>query len=441
MTHSHSYHAKDLLRFSVPMTLTAASTVLMGIIDSTMAGKLGVAPLAGVALGASIFFLFEIIGRGMAQGLTPLLASTVAKNNHDESESLISHSIIIQLVLGVTLTPILFWVTNNLHLFGQEPETSDFAESYLNVMGWFLLPQFLLHSFRAAIESHGNSKFPMMASYVVAGLNIFLNWVLIFGNLGAPRLELAGAALASGLSGLVLLMSLFFFLKNRFKMDLYSRLKDGIDKTNLRELLKFGGIFAFQWFIEVGAFSGSTFITGMYSKNHLAAHQITLNIASLMFMIPLGLGAAATIKISASLSKFGKAETRSTVTSYLFTCWGATLFTSVMILLTKDIIPPIYTDDASVISLASGALMLAAMFQFADGTQAVSSGILRGYLDVKTPTIIIAVCWWAITIPAGYYLTITRSYGIYGMWSALAGGLFLAATCISIRLLRVRNKT
>ena len=187
MTHSHSYHAKDLLRFSVPMTLTAASTVLMGIIDSTMAGKLGVAPLAGVALGASIFFLFEIIGRGMAQGLTPLLASTVAKNNHDESESLISHSNIIQLVMCVTLTPILFWVTNNLHLFGQEPETADFAESYLNVMGWFLLPQFLLHSLELLLVPRNQVSY--VASYIVAGLNIFLIGYS-FWQLRSPDLSL-----------------------------------------------------------------------------------------------------------------------------------------------------------------------------------------------------------------------------------------------------------
>ena len=412
----------------------------MGIIDSMMAGKLGVAPLAGVALGASLFFLFEIIGRGMSQGLTPLLASTVAKEQTEESKALIGHSVMIQLVLGVALTPLLFIVKNNLQFFGQEAEIASYASEYLNVIGWFLLPQFLLHSFRAAIESHGNSKFPMMASYSVAVLNVFLNWILIFGNLGAPRLELAGAALASGVSGLVLLVSQFIFLRNEFHFDLLAQIKQGVDPVRLKELLKFGGIFAFQWFIEVGAFSGSTFILGLYSKSHLAAHQIVLNIASLMFMIPLGLGAAATIKVSASLSKFGKQKTRSTVISYLITCWGATLFTSLTILLTKDYIPRLYTDNTAVISLASGTLMLAAMFQFADGTQAVGSGILRGYLDVKTPTIIIAFCWWVITIPTGYYLTIEKSYGAYGMWSALAGGLFLAAFLITFRLFKVRNK-
>lgn len=433
-------HSKDLLKFSVPMTLTAASAVLTQIIDSLMAGKLGIGHLAGIALASSTYFMAVIIGRGVSQGLSPLLAGTAARGDQVASEKLISHSLLLQIIVGIVLTPFLYLVNHSLEFFGQAEDVATYARTYLNIMGIFLIPQFIMQVLRTCIESYGNSKFPMMASYGAAALNIFLNWLLIFGNLGFPRMELAGAALASGLSHTFLLVIFYMYLKNKYSIHPLAGFKDGFDKSSFSKLSKLGGIFAFQWFIEVGAFSGSTVIIALYSKTHLAAHQIVLNVATLMFMIPLGLGAASTIKVSGAVSKYGKDKILPIVKSYLLTCWVATIFTSILILICKDIVPSFYTNDLAVISLAQSVLLIAALFQFADGTQAVVSGILRGYMDIKTPTIVITVCWWFITLPLGYFLSIQLQKGTQGMWYALTLGLFLAAALLTARLYKVAVK-
>jgi len=438
--HSHLEHSKDLLRFSLPMTLTAVSAVLTGIIDSMMAGHLSVTHLAGVALASSVYFMFVIVGRGMSQGLSPIIASSISGDDHEKSQKLLSHSLLIQIVLGALLVPVLYLVSGSLELFGQTSEVSHHASGYLYVMGIFLIPQYVMQVLRTGIESHGNSKFPMLASYFTAALNVFGNWILIFGNLGFPRLELVGAALASGISNSILLVVFYIYLRRKYRLRAFKGIKLGINPEITRKLLKIGGVFAFQWFIEVGAFSCSTIIAGIYSELHLAAHQIVLNVATLTFMIPLGLSAASTIKISASISKFGLKKTRAVAKSYLITCWVATVLTSAFILLTKNLLPHFYTENTAVIELAKNLLLIAALFQFADGTQAVASGILRGYLDIKVPTIIVTFCWWLIAIPLSYLLAIPMQLGANGVWYALTLGLFLAGFLMTVRFQKVSQK-
>ena len=427
--------AKELLAFALPMTMTATNAVVTSVIDTVMVGQLGVNHLAAIAIASSIYLIVVIIGRGFSQALAPLLSAEIAQSR--KPQKILSHGILISICTGLVVCPFLLLLANSLELLGQDRVISGLASVYLNLMTLFVLPIYLMQAIRTGIEANGDSKFPMLASLFTSLLNIFLNWILIFGNLGAPRLELTGAAIASGIANVTLLIVLAYYLNWQYGLVAFRKIKEGIDLALTKKILKIGGLFSFQWCIEVGAFSASTLIVGYFSKVHLAAHQIVLNVTTLTFMIPLGLGAASTIKVSAALKNLGPAQTEKLVKIYLYTCWLATFLTSAGILIVRNFVPQLYTDSPEVISLAGSILVIAAMFQLADGTQAVVSGILRGYLDIKAPTWIITISWWGLTMPLAYYLVIEAGLGAHGMWYGLTFGLVLSACLLTIRLKKV----
>lgn len=421
------------------MILTSMSAVLMSVVDSMMVGRLGVTELAAIAFAGSIYILGVISGQGMASGFSTVFAAACAKRDHAQKRELFASGLAVQVGLGLLVTAFLWAFLSLPFHYGQTEAVSDFAKDYLWILSGFLALNLMAQTFKTVLVCHDNTLGPMVIVYVAALLNVGLNFCLIFGWGGFPAMGIKGAALATGISQVFSLLVLVVLVYRNHQLTPLGIFKDA-DSEQMKQIAKIGGAFAFQWLIEVAAFTASATIIGKFSEVHLAAHQISLNVTSLMFMIPAAMGAAATIKISAARSTDPPPAVRNRALLYLLVTVGVSFVTASFMFATRNLIPSLYTDSVAVTEVATTILMIAACFQLADGLQGVASGILRGYRDIKIPTAIISLCWWFFTLPLGYYLSAIKGLGATGMWLGLTTGIVSASILLCLRLKVVSSR-
>lgn len=416
--------------------------LLVGLIDDIMVGRLGPVELAATSLGNSLVFIALSIGLGFSFAITPLIAESDSENDQAKGRSIFQHGLLLTTIMGVVMFVFLLLIKPVFHHLNQPVEVVVLAIPYYQIIAFSMIPLMIFQGFKQFTDGLSQTKYAMYATIVANIINVVLNFVLIYGFWIFPRLELVGAAIGTLISRFFMIFFMYYVLSKNLKFKAYLiRLKFAeIKKSVLKKIVNLGFPTALQMLFEVGLFAASVLLAGTFGAFSQAANQIALKLASTTFMIAVGIGVAATIRVGNQKGLKDYVELRRIAFSnFLLVLFMMSIFTVGFIVL-KDILPWAFTDNLEVIAIASSLLVIAAIFQLSDGIQAVVLGGLRGLQDVNIPSVITFIAYWIIGFPVCYYLGTILEMGSLGIWIGLCTALTSSAAMLFFRFNYLTNK-
>ena len=438
MTHKFSIyrpHYGSLLRLAAPVVLSQLGQVVVQFADNAMVGRLGALPLAATAFGGSVAFILFIFGIGISLGLTPIIGALYARGERREMAANLRNAVVLYTLMGVIITALQLAFEPLMYHLGQPVEVVDMALPYYRYMAWGMIPVMLYGAFKQFLEGVGNTTTAMVIVIVCNALNIFLNWVFIYGNLGAPEMGATGAGLATFVSrvGMPILMIGYFAVSRSVRPYIALMQQTRLQWRRFGHLLKIGMPIATQMTLESSAFVLSGIMIGWFGTVAIAANQITTTLSNAAFMICIGISSAATIRVSHAYGVRHWDELRMSANSayHIGLCWN--LFAATMFIVLRHQLPRIFTPDEAVVELTSALLIFSAMFQVVDCIQAISIGILRGMKDVNATMGIAFLSYIVVNLPIGYLFAFPLGMGPEGVWLGYVFGLGLAALLLNRR--------
>ncbi len=424
---------------------------LVAFIDNIMVGQLGTAELAAVSLGNSFVFVAMSLGIGFSTAITPLIAEADASKNLKRGKSVFKHGVVLCGLMGLLLFGTLYLGKPLMYKMGQPEEVVALAIPYLDLVAFSLVPMILFQAFKQFADGMSQTKYPMYATVLANVINVVVNYVLIFGKLGFPQMGIIGAAIGTLLSRVAMLIFIWWLLqsKEKFKPYFHQLKWLSIKKRMFSKIINLGLPSALQMFFEVMLFTAAIWLSGILGKNPQAANQIALNLASMTFMVAVGLSVTAMIRVGnqKGLRDF-KELRRIALSIFLLSVILSTLFALIFMIFNTEL-PKIYldqddilnkADNIEVIALAAKLIMVAAIFQIFDGLQVVALGALRGLQDVKIPTFFTLIAYWVVGFPVCYFFGDESRYGSMGIWIGLLCGLAASATLLFVRFHYITNK-
>lgn len=438
MTYSFSKyrpHYGALLRLAAPVVLSQLGQVVVQFADNAMVGQLGALPLAASAFGGSVAFILFIFGLGISFGLTPIVGALYARNERREMAANLRNAIVLYTILGVVITLLQLAFEPLMYRLGQPAEVVDMALPYYRYMAWGMIPVMLYAAFKQFLEGVGNTTTAMVVVIVCNSLNIFMNWVLIYGNLGAPAMGVAGAGLATLISrvAMPLMMIAYFAVSRSVRPYVALMSQTRLQWRRVKHLLHIGLPIATQTTLESSAFVLSGIMIGWFGTVAIAANQITTTLSNAAFMICIGFSSAATIRVSHAYGARHWDDLQMSANSayHIGLCWN--LFAATMFIALRHQLPRIFTPDEAVVELTAALLVFSAMFQVVDCIQAISIGILRGMKDVNATMGIAFLAYIVVNLPIGYLFAFPLGMGPEGVWLGYVFGLGLAALLLNRR--------
>ena len=429
---------KQTFQLAYPVIIGQLGIIMMGVVDSIMVGGIGAVPLAASALANSLFFLIIIIGLGVSNVVTPLVAISVGAKQFEQCGIYFRQSLLVNFTVGMVLMIVIYFVADLIKYFNQPESVIIYAISYMKILSISVLPLMLFQTYKQFIEGLSFTKPAMVVTLFANIVNVFGNWIFIYGKLGMPELGLDGAGISTLFSRIFMGVALMIYVMKREKYKVYDvnfHFRN-INIPIIKKILRLGLPTGFQYFFEIGAFSFAIIMIGWLGAKQLAAHQIAINLASISYMAVLGISTAGGIRVGNAVGRQNIDEVRRA--GFIALLSGSfIMITSGLIFITmRNILPTLYISDQKVIEIASSLLIIAALFQLSDGVQAVGLGILRGLTDVKIPTMITFISYWIIGLPIGYILGFNLKYGVMGIWIGLLFGLTASALLLTYRFNR-----
>ncbi|MEK9750985.1 MAG: MATE family efflux transporter [Flavobacteriaceae bacterium] len=432
------------LKLATPVVLGMLGHTLVAFADNIMVGQLGPAELAAVSLGNSFLFIAMSVGLGLSTAITPLIAEADGFKKTFEIKKVFKHGILICAIVGVLLTGTVLLSVPLLHKMKQPEEVLVFAVPFLSIVGVSLIPLMLFQAIKQLCDGLSRTRLPMYASIIGNLLNVLLNYLLIFGNHGFPKMGVAGAALGTLISRVFMLLLLIVFLKRStyfspFLTDLRWRL---VSWRFSRRILTLGLPSSFQVFFEVTLFTSAIWLSGILGTLYQAANQIALNLASMTYMVGIGLNVAAMIRVGNQKGRKDYKRLNEVAQSIFFLTVVIELLFAIVFLVARHVLPELYldandplnrADNLIVMALASELLLWAAIFQLFDGLQVVIIGALRGMQDVNFTAYITFIAYWLVGFPVCYYLGLHTSLASQGIWIGLTLGLTVSALLLYLR--------
>ena len=432
--------SRALLRLAGPLIINNLAVAGMNFADAVMAGRLGVEALAAVAVGGSVWFLFFTLGLGLLMAISPIAARHYGAGNPELIGRYTRQGIYIALALGI---PIIFVaqlvVEPLLTSIGIDVAFRDQTVGYVQAITLGAPGIFIFLALRFTTEGIGYTKPIMFTSAFALVFNVFLNYVLMFGHFGAPALGVVGCGLASAISMWVvaIVLGTYILRSPRYRpLKIFSRLAP-IRPQVLREIFVLGFPIAVTITAEAGLFNAVSILVGTRGPLITAAHQIAINFASTMFMIPLAMSSAITIRVGQALGAGDLKAARSSGSTGILLCGFFMLCSAVVLLVFRDAVVSLYTSDASVKGIAISLLLMAAIFQVADGIQIGAAGALRGYKDTRMPMLINTFAFWVLAFPAAYLAAVTFKSPPNYIWGGFVVGLTVAAGLLTWRFQRL----
>lgn len=435
-------HYAATLRLALPIAISQLGHILVQFADNMMVGRYGgddPLPLAAVSFGVMISFIFFITAQGLTLGLTPLIGELYAQGDKLRSASYLKHAIALFALLGGLFVGGQIFTEPLLYHLGQPVEVVDAAMPYYRMMAYSIFPMMLFSAFKNFLDGVGNTVVPMVIMMICNLLNILLNWVFIYGELGAPEMGVEGAGLATLLSRMLMpvLGVGYFALRSRYRdyTSLLKRVRLGVE--DFASLMKMGFPIALQMLLESVAFVLTGVMMGWFDAVAISANQIAMTLGNAAFMIVVAVGSAVTIRVSHCYGArdVERMNLSSKASLHLVVLWNT--FAALIFILLRHLIPQMFTTNEEVISLASQLLVLVASYQIFDGLQCVSIGILRGFQDVKIIPWISFLAYIALNIPVGYLCGFVLDMGPCGIY---LGFLFGLGTSALLALKRIRRK-
>ena len=432
---------RPMLNLATPIIMAELGWTTMSIVDTMMVGRQADSAVAigAVSLGSIIYYVAAIFGTGLMLGLDTLVSHSYGAGDIEE----VHRSLVNGVYLALAVAPLLMltiWGVEPL-LAGMHLQSAMIAQTipYLRTLNWSTLPLLLYFVFRRYLQGIDLAK-PVMFSLVSANLvNVVGNWSLIYGHLGLPAMGTVGSGWSTFVSriymaAVLMIYCVFYEIRNKQGLFAASRIPH---LPRVRQLLQLGFPAAMQIGFEVGVLAVATTLIGRLGPVPLASHQVALNTVSFSYMVPLGIGSAAAVRVGQALGrKDPHAASRAGWTAILLGA-GFMSCTAVLFWLLPSYIVRIYTPDPAVVAVASGLLFVGAFFQLFDGLQVVATGALRGAGDTRSPMICHLVFYWAVGLPLGAYLCFRAAWGAKGFWI----GFCVALILIGSTLLYVWRKT
>ena len=427
------------LKISTPLIISNVSQIGLGLIDSAMIGAVDYKQLAASSLVLNVISIPQILGTGIAIAISPLTAIANGQNNIYEASKTLFNGFLLSAVAAVVIALTMVMSQNLLFHLGQDKEVALLSVPFYNLLAWSLIPMLMFAAVKQFSDGLEFTKTAMMLSLISLPLNAFLNWIFIYGKFGFERLELAGAGLGTLITRIVIAVTLILIVARhkRFRPYIQIRRKAWkLDTKTWKDLLHIGIPTSMQYGMEVAAFSISGIMIGWLGATSQAAHQIALNLASATFMASSGLALGGSIRIANAFGRNEKMLLRSIGVSTIAGSLMYGVFCALLFILFKDHLPLLFTNNAQVATVSSALLVFAALFQISDASQAIGVGLLRGMKDVKIPTAFVAIAYWLIGIPIGYYLAFKLGMGAPGIWLGFVTGLTASSILLNTRFLQ-----
>ena len=433
-------HLKETIHLALPVIVGQLGIILMGVVDNIMVGRIGYNPLAASALANGIFFLIFVIGMGVTYAVSPLVANALGKGNPELCGDILKQALTVNIVIGILLGTVTYFAAGLFQFMNQPDKVVEYAITYLHILAFSIPMMMVFLTYKHFLEGLSIMR-PAMVIVLAANLvNVFGNYSLIYGNFGFPRLELNGAGFSTLFSRLFMMIMLILFLNKNSRVKKYrpELLHYKIDWMVTKAILALGIPSGIQYFFEVGAFFFTAIMIGWFGAQQLAAHQIALNLASITYMVVVGVSAAAAIRVAKYVGEGNLSETKRAGMSALLLAAGFMSLCGIMFFFSNKLLPDLYINDPEVKIIAASLILIAAFFQIFDGIQCVGLGILRGISDVTFPTAVTFIAYWIVGIPFGALLAFYFDMNVQGIWIGLSVGLAISATLLSFRFF---NKT
>jgi multidrug resistance protein, MATE family len=433
---------KVVSRLSIPVVLSQLGLMAMGVVDTLMVSRLGVLELGASALGNAWQWTWMSLGIGLVMGIDPLISQAHGRGDGPSTALALQRGIVLALIASVPIMGCLVLTEPALVLLGQDAEIAATAGRY-NLYKLPTVPSFLIYS---ALRQYLQGRTLMApATWVIWIANVahvLLNWGLIFGRMGLPALGIEGAALATTITTVLMVLALALWIR-------VFRLHDGAWRPWSRACLALAGIgqaarlglpVGAQLSLEACAFSVSALMAGWLGREALASHQVVINMASLSFMVPLGISQGAATRVGNLIGAGDIPGMRRAVRASLLLGAGVMMFSALAFTVLRHQIPALYSQDAGVVALAAMIFPFAAAFQLSDGTQVVAGGVLRGMGRPDAAAVVNLIGYYVIALPAAYVLAFRYGHGLAGIWGALVAGLTLVAAALLIWVRRTARR-
>jgi len=423
------------LKLAYPVMLGQLGHVLVGLADNVMVGRLGAIQLAAVSLGNSVVFIALSIGIGFTFAITPLIAEADSSKNIEKGRLDFQHGLLLSIVLGVVMFILLLLGKPFLNHMNQPPEVVKLALPYMGIIAFSIIPLMIFQASKQFADGLSQTKHAMHAAIFANIINIVVNYFLIYGIWIFPRLELIGAGIGTLFSRIAMVAFMWYILNTKPKFIPYIKLLSlaEIQKEKFKKIISLGFPTAMQMFFEVAVFTAAVWLSGTLGVIDQAANQIALNLASMTFMIAVGMGVAATIRVGNQKGLEQYIELRRIALSIFLQIFLIEFVFAIGFLTLKNYLPLVYIDNWQVIKTASTLLIVAGFFQISDGVQVVVLGALRGLQDVKIPTYITFIAYWIVGFPISFFLGKTLGLGSQGIWIGLLSGLTASALLLYLR--------
>lgn len=429
---------RENLVLALPVVLSQLGQVVVQLVDNAMVGYLGALPLAAVSFGGAVFTIFLFWGTGITLGLTPLTGEQYARRDYRTAARFFQNGLVFYTLIGLLLFALLMSVDPWLDRMGQSPEVVAQARPYYRYLAWSIIPFMIFGAFKQFLEGVGNTRTGMVVVLSANAINVLLNYIFIYGHWGAPAMGAAGAGLATCLSRVCMpLFMLGYFLWNRSARRYFRFFAWSAQAGRwVRQLWKVGYPIAMQMLLEVSAFALTSIMMGWLGTVALAAHQIVLSIGNFVFMGQVGIGAATTILISHYYGVGNYRGLRRAATASYHLSLAASALTMICFIVFRGWLPQGFTSDEAVIAMGAQLFIMAGLYQFSDGLQVISLGILRGMQDVRVTMVYAFLSYIVINLPVGYLCAFTLGMGPRGLWVGFIVGLSTAAVLLHRRFRR-----
>ncbi|WP_425041159.1 MATE family efflux transporter [Primorskyibacter sp. S187A] len=434
-----THHLKDVMRIGMPLIGGHLGQFAIGLTDTIMMGRYSIEGLAALVLASSFFFVFFLVGSGFAWAVVPLVAA--ANDDAQTIRRVTRMALWLSALFGLLCLPLFWWSAPLLEAIGQAPQVAQDAQTYLRITGPAILPALgvmVLKSYLAALE---RTSVVFWITSLAVIVNALVNYALIFGMWGAPELGIAGAAWASVSVQLVSLLGVILYARLVLpEHDLFRRLWRP-DFDVMGKVVRLGVPIGLTSLSEVSLFAASAVLMGWLGTIPLAAHGIALQCATATFMVHLGLSNAATIRAGQAFGRGDRTHLRLGARVAIAASIGIALVTVVLFVafpepLISLFLKPDEPNRAEVIAIGTVLLIMAALFQLADGAQVMALGLLRGMQDTTIPMFMAAFSYWPIGLGSALLFGFVLDFGAVGVWAGLVTGLSCAALMMMTRFWR-----
>ncbi len=433
-------HFRATMALGLPIIGTQMAQMGIGFVDTVMLGWLGAETLAASVLATTMYFLVLVVGFGLANAVMPLAAQAAGEDDTRSLRRSVRMGFWVVWIYGALMMPVLWNTEVMLLAIGQKPELASMAQEYVRVVQWSIFPVLTVTVLRSYLSALERMQIVLWITLAGVAVNAFLNYAFIFGNFGAPRMELAGAAVATVGTNIMTASALILYcvkVPALREYDIFGRLWRP-DWVAFREVFRLGLPISMTILAEVGLFAAASVMMGWLGTIELASHGIALQIASISFMIPLSFSQVGTVRFARAVGRKDPVGMDKVGKTVLVLGVGFAVLAAIIFVLFPVPLISMYLDKANpdahlIITYGTPLLVVAAAFQLVDSLQAVGSGLLRGMKDTQVPMYIAMFSYWAVGVPAAYIFGFVMDFGGQGVWSGLALGLAVAAILMNWR--------